>query len=423
MKLFARYNRINLALTGLLLVLSALAYYFVINRILVHELDEDLHDYRQKIKTYVQKSGKFPELGAMEDLLVKYEPDSSVSGAAYMMIDQTDPEEKRVERFRQLVYSQQASGVTYKVTIAKPLEGVRLLSKTILYVTVLILLIIIFVSLLINHFVLKELWRPFYAAINIIKGFRLQGKNSPRFPATHTDEFQLMNENLKRMVQNASADYALLKEFTENASHEMQTPLAIIQSKLDLLIQEESLSEEQGHILDGAYAAIKRISRLNQSLLLLAKIENSQFSEADQINMSKELTDKMEQFKELWHDNNLYVRDKIETSYLTANKELIDILLNNLLANATIHNSEGGKITIVLKPGQLVISNTGMQKSLDQSRLFHRFYKGEQTSHRNGLGLSIVKQICDQSNININYFFTEGLHSFSLTWKNDVKIR
>lgn len=421
MKLFARYNRINLALTVALLVLSALAYYFVINRILVHELDEDLDDYRQKIKTYAEKTGKFPEQGPMEDLLVTYAPDSSFSPEHYMMIDQYDPDEKRVERVRQLAYSQQAGGTTYKVTIAKPLEGVRLLSKTILYITVLILLVIVTVSLLINHFVLKELWRPFYASMNLIRAFRLSGKNSPPFPKTRTDEFQLMNENLERMIQNASTDYLLLKEFTENASHEIQTPLAIIRSKLDLLIQEESMTEKQGHILDAAYAAIKRISRLNQSLLLLTKIENSQFSEADQIDMNKELSDKMDQFRELWQDNQINMQYSSQPSHIRANKELIDILLNNLLANATVHNIEGGIIIIDLKPGQLFISNSGIRQGLDHTRLFRRFYKGEQSSHHNGLGLSIVKQICDQSGININYSFTMNLHCFALTWKNVVK--
>lgn len=418
MKLFTRYNRINLALTVILLVLSALVYYFVINRVLVHELDEQLDEYRQKIEGYAARTGSFPELGVLEDLQVTYEPGRSLTPTRYQMIDQYDPEEKRKEPFRQLIYSQQAGGRIYKVTIAKPLEGVHLLSRTMMYITVLILLIIIIVSLLINHFVLKELWRPFYASINIIKGFRLPGKNPPQFPATRTDEFRLMNENLDRMVKNAQTDYLSLKEFTENASHEIQTPLAIIRSKLDLVIQEESLTEKQGRILDGAYAAIKRISRLNQSLLLLTKIENSQFSGSDHIDVNKELSEKMDQFKELWQDNAINIQYSSATSYINANRELIDILLNNLLANATIHNGEGGIIIIDLKPGELVISNSGIQRALDQSRLFRRFYKGEQNSQHNGLGLSIAKQICDQSGIRISYTFAMNLHSFALTWKN-----
>jgi signal transduction histidine kinase len=420
MKLFARYNRINLALTATLLILSAVAYYFAVNHILIHELDEELDNYKGKIEAFARQTGGLPEKGVMEDLKIEYEPDRQIYSARYFMTDQYDSDEHRIETFRQLVYTQKTGTDQYKVTIAKPLEGVRLLTKTIVFSTLSILAVIMMASLLINHLLLRRLWRPFYGSINAIKNFRLHGKTPPEFPKTKTEEFSFMNENLSHMIQNAQTDYHLLKEFTENASHEIQTPLAIIRSKLDLLIQEESLSEKQGKILDGAYAAIKRISKLNQSLLLLTKIENNQFAQAELIDLKKELTEKMEQFKEFWQSNHIQITDSIGTSHIKANRELVDVLLNNLLGNAAMHNKEGGKVIIRLTSGKLVISNTGVPQELDRTKLFRRFYKGVQHSHHNGLGLSIVKQICDQAGIGIEYSFAEGLHTFSLEWSEDV---
>ncbi|HET6994033.1 MAG TPA: HAMP domain-containing sensor histidine kinase [Chitinophagaceae bacterium] len=416
MKLFTRYNRVNLALTAILLVLSAAAYYLVINRILIHELDEELDDYKQKIETYANNTGGLPEKGVMEDLVVKYETGQPSVPLHYLTTREYDSDEHKMEKFRQLVYSQKAGSNLYRVTIAKPLEGFRLLAKTIVYSTLGILAIIILVSLVVNHFLLKRLWRPFYDSIHTVRNFRLHGKNPPRFPGTKIEEFDFMNQSLDSMLNNARTDYHSLKEFTENASHEIQTPLAIIRSRLDLLIQEESLSEKQGKILDSAYAAIRRISKLNQSLLLLAKIENNQFAGAEVIDVKKELDEKIGQFQELWQDNHIEITANLKPSHITANRELVDILLNNLLGNAVVHNRQDGTVTIDLAPGRLTIRNTAVAGELDKSRLFRRFYKAEQHTHHNGLGLSIVKQICEHAGIRISYHFEKGLHVFSLEW-------
>jgi signal transduction histidine kinase len=417
MKLFTRYNRVNLALTAILLVLSAAAYYLVINRILIHELDEELDDYKQKVESFANSSGNLPEKGVLEDLVVKYEPSQEPVAEHYSTIKQYDPDEHKMEKFRQLVYTQRAGNNSYRVTIAKPLEGFRLLRKTIVYSTLGILAIIILVSLLVNHLLLKRLWNPFYDSIRAVRDFRLHGKNPPGFPKTKIEEFDFMNHNLDNVLRNARTDYQLLKEFTENASHEIQTPLAIIRSKLDLLIQDESLSESQGKILNSAYIAIKRISKLNQSLLLLAKIENNQFTEVELIDVKQELDEKIRQFMELLQDNHIKITAGLQPGYISANRELVDILLNNLLGNAIVHNRPEGAVIIELAASRLTISNTGVERELDKSRLFRRFYKAEQHTHHNGLGLSIVKQICEHTGISINYHFENGFHVFSLEWK------
>jgi signal transduction histidine kinase len=272
------------------------------------------------------------------------------------------------------------------------------------------------VALLIIRFLMGRLCRPFYGAIDAMRRFKLGRNQDLRFPRTTIDEFAFMNEQLRQATEKAEQDYLLLKEFTENASHELQTPLSIIRSKLDLLIQQEELSQRQSEILQSAYAAIKKLSRLNQSLLLLTKIGNQQFNHIETISLKEKIEEKLLQFQELWQANQVQVSSRLEKTCIRASPELIDILLNNLLSNASNHNIQQGAIDIVLESNRLTVSNTGLPIPLDQKRVFMRFYKGEQHTGHNGLGLSIIKQICEVSAITPSYRFAGGKHEFALAW-------
>jgi signal transduction histidine kinase len=228
-----------------------------------------------------------------------------------------------------------------------------------------------------------------------------------------------MNETLRNATHQAQYDYAVLKEFTENAAHELQTPLAVIRSKLDLMIQDEELSESHTHTLLTTYKAIDKLSRLNQSLLLLAKIENKQYDETQAVDLKKKLEEKIEEFEELWASQELKVSSHLKSIQRTMNPELAEILLNNLLSNATRHNFPGGQIRIKLTEQSLIVANTSPHSELDHSRLFTRFYKPAPHNENNGLGLSIIKQICEVSGFQISYSRKDQMHEFKILWKHD----
>jgi signal transduction histidine kinase len=249
-----------------------------------------------------------------------------------------------------------------------------------------------------------------------MRGFKLGKVKEVELPHTTIEEFAFLGGNLKETIQKAEEEYQSLKEFTENASHELQTPLAIIRSKLDLYIQRDDLSEAQSEELKEIYFAVKRLSRLSSSLLLLTKIENQQFDQVSAINLRQKIEEKVQQFQELWKNNELRLYYQLEDTTINANGDLIDILLNNLLSNASRHNLKGGIIEIHLKADQLTVSNTGSLKALDSKRIFRRFYKEKAHGEHNGLGLSIIKQICEQSHISIVYFYKDGKHGFQLEW-------
>ncbi len=317
---------------------------------------------------------------------------------------------------RELSFYVQVKSQGYNVVITRNLEGSNSLLRMIIRATIVTILILLTASLLVNRLVFRRLWRPFYDTLQSLNYFHLGRNNRVQLPITSIDEFNFMNANIEKLKVRLDNEYTSLKEFTENASHEMQTPLSIIRSKIDLTIQDQGLSEKQTITLGSAYAAVKKLSSLNKSLLLIAKIENNQFEANEILDIRKKLNDKIRQFQELWNTE-IKIGSILEEASLTGNADLMDILLNNMFSNASKHNIPGGKINIELRPCYLSISNTGKSQALDSTRLFKRFYREASNGEHNGLGLSIVKQICELSNIQPAYHYKNGLHTFIFIWQ------
>jgi signal transduction histidine kinase len=418
MKLISRYNQISLPVILGLFLLSGLGIYILIDNILVADFDDSLLEQSQKIAAYILKNNTFPKPGFADEWHINIQQNNNNREIIpyYATQKEFDEEDKAFVSYRSLTFSCIKNNKRYIIIISKSMEALGGLSRSIALISVITLLSVIIATLLLNHFLLKKLWKPFYNTLNLLKDFKLGSYQKVFFEKTRTDEFDFMNEQVNSMMHSAEKDYVLLKEFTENASHELQTPLSIIRSKLDLIIQGENLSDAQSRAMESAYQGISRLVNLNQSLLLLSKIENHQFNDKSRINLKDKINDKLFQLEEFWLEKKLTVHADINEAYIFANPNLIDILLNNALSNASRHNILNGNITISLTNSQLIISNTGLNSSIDPARIFSRFYKREQHSSNNGLGLSIIKQICDQADILVNYTFQNNQHSFSFTW-------
>ncbi|MGY4384166.1 signal transduction histidine kinase [Pedobacter sp. UYP24] len=416
MKLFTKYNRINLYVMALVFCISGLIYYLIISGVLIHELDEALLRYRDRTEAFIKTNQVIPEFKDFEEIQVTSKKVSHASDESIRTVRLYDTEEQVTEDFRQLSFTVKLNAQFYLLIVSKPIEGTKLLINVIAITTIVLLLAVILSSFLVNQSILKKLWRPFYQTLNELNGFKLDSHSLPKLPETEIDEFSFMNKSVYDLIESANDDYRSLKEFTENASHEIQTPLAIIRAKLDLIVQEENLSDGNSAALRIIYSSVQRLTKLNRSLLLLAKIDNGQFNATERINMEERLLEKIEQFHELWIAKELVNSIDISPSILEGNSELIDILLNNLLSNASSHNVPGGSLSISLHNNKLVVNNSGPEVALDRTRLFSRFYKQNLQSQHNGLGLSIIKQICDRSGIKIQYMHLGVIHSFILTW-------
>jgi signal transduction histidine kinase len=275
---------------------------------------------------------------------------------------------------------------------------------------------------LLNRFVLRKLWRPFYNTIEELKTFELERSQTLHLPSVKTEEFALLNATLTGVSERAVREYTLLKEFTENASHELQTPLAVIGSKLDLLIQDEALSGSQSKIVQDAYHALARMTHLNQSLLELAKIEGGQYHKRLYLDLRSLLSEKLSVLEELFHSRALQVSIDLESSTVRMHPVLADMLLNNLLTNAIYHNVDNGQISIRLGARSLTICNTSEQPPISRDLVFRRFSKPDNQSRGTGLGLAISQQICAASACTLDYHHKSNRHCFTVRWdENAVK--
>lgn len=280
-----------------------------------------------------------------------------------------------------------------------------------------------FLILLLSIFGLQQilsykLWRPFYSSLDAIEKFSLEKGLVPRFDKTDTTEFIRLNANLTKLIENNLAAYNQQKEFTENASHELQTPLAVFQSQLDLLLQDDTLTESQMQVIQSLYDVSSRLSRLNKNLLLLARMDNAQFKETESIDFIPFLEKQLSYLEELAHNNglNLSVEYSPDPLLITANKVLLESLVNNLIVNAVRHNVTGGSISIRLDPRGFSVCNTGEAKALDKNKIFRRFNHVSGGKRGNGLGLSIVNRICVLHAWRIDYTYSEGKHLFAVAF-------
>ena len=268
-----------------------------------------------------------------------------------------------------------------------------------------VLLISIFV---VNTFLLKKIWKPFYNLLHQLEGFSL---NSNNFLASKTNvyEFKLLNNTVSELLKKNIELYSSQKQFIENASHELQTPLAISINKLELLAEKNELSETDLYVVGAVIENLQRLTRLNKSLLLLSKIENKQFYELEEVCISDMCARLQEDFSDLAGFKNVSF-EYIQKSALSVkmNNDLANMLLSNLIKNAVIHTPEGGGVVVHADADSVTIENSGSQ-ALDPQQIFSRFYKNAVDTNSTGLGLAIVKAIADKYGFTVSYSF-EGKH-------------
>lgn len=267
------------------------------------------------------------------------------------------------------------------------------------------------------RFISKKLWRPFDETLNTIERFRLEDGRIPSLPTSDVTEFDRLNATLKRLMGNSIDTYRAQKEFTENASHELQTPLAIFQSKLDLLLQQPELTQEQAEIIQDLYHIISRLTRLNRDLLLLTKIDNAQFDKTERISLGAFLDEQLPYLESLSGDLHIHKQLAPTPTPIQANRALLGSMVNNLFVNAVRHNCPNGTIHIAVDQGKLTVANTSDEPALDAAHIFNRFYRPTQDTPGNGLGLAIVKAICDYHGWQIAYQFNEGWHAFVVSFR------
>ncbi|ADB36530.1 sensor histidine kinase [Spirosoma linguale] len=420
MKLLTKTNRIYLAFSLVIYLLTAITFYQIIRLVIYDEVENRLRVERRDFEAYVRAHNTWSNIPYFVENKINVTP---VPGKVApvppeiftdtLILNRYDDE---LIPFRQLTFYQPIQGVLHQVEIRKSLIQTYRLIEVITVTMLLFLGLLLVGTFWFQNKLSGRLWHPFYDTLSRIKGFDL-GSGAPLvLNKPEITEFRELNDVLQKMADKMQQDYRSLKEFTENASHEMQTPLALINAKVEQLIQSEQLTETQTHWIERIYQASRRISRLNQGLLLLAKIENRQFNESLPIDLSALLTEKLTDMEEVLSFKQLAVDVQVQEPFaVLLPASLADSLVTNLVNNAIRHNQTNGRIELVSTAGELRLSNTGAPLTTSPERLFERFKKESPGPDSVGLGLSIIRQIGDSYGLSISYQETAGIHCFRIT--------
>jgi len=303
----------------------------------------------------------------------------------------------------------------YSLQITTSLTDKYALVKRIILVTAFLLILLLLGLLILNRVLTKRIWRPFYNTLAGLKNYRVDRQANLNLEKSPVSEFNDLNQAIETLTESNHQAYRSQKEFIENASHELQTPLAVFQSKLELLMQTKPLNEEQASLIEDLAGASKRMSRLNKDLILLTKIDNDQFLEKESISVKDILEKLIRQFEFQIQNQSIRLSfSEVQDIRVEANRTLIEIMLSNLLSNAIRHNLPEGFIQISLYEKELTIQNSGKSSSLDTQKLFRRFQKDSQNVESIGLGLEIVNKICTLYQYTLQYQFSNQMHVFSV---------
>lgn len=415
MQLLQRTMRTYLLYSFLVILVAIPVFYVIIHEMFMQDVNHVLHQRRDELVTKLNRRPDESAWSFLQDMdeniaILPQQPNADLRERIYHT-RQYDREAHEMEPFRVLSSAVVIHGHLYRLVLRQSLIDSEDLSQGIVVTQAILLVILLSGLLLINRFQSRRIWQPFYSTLEMLKKFELDKNSGLSLSSGKIREFNDLNQAISQLVANNYQVYLNQKEFTENAAHEMQTPLAIFRSKLDLLLQNRSLNGEQADLIQSLSDAAERLTRLNKSLLLLSRIENKQYLETAQIELAIVVEKALSQLEDQARAKNIRIDASLNRSVvIKANPSLADILISNLVSNAIRHNVENGRIRITLEERMLVIANTGQPLVFDRDRIFDRFRKNPADSQSTGLGLAIVKQICEVYRYTVKYEFRVGEH-------------
>lgn len=409
-----------LAILGIIAVWAASFYFFIIEEV-YDNIDDGLKDSEIRIKKEIDRN---PDVLLVDKYdLAQFKitqlPEGNYNyqthiynSKMYMPYDQDD----EPVRILQNIFLQ--NGKPYQLEVyTSTVEEDELLED--LLIALLVLYAALVISLiLMNHFILKKAWNPFYQILRNLKAYKIGSKNSFELRSSNIKEFDELKKELREMLRRNEFIYEQQKQFIGNASHELQTPIAIASGKLELLIQESELNENQIVKINEIHKILNRLKRLNKSLLMLSRIENQQFQPIEKKNFNELIRQSILDMDGIAELKNIQlILNESDPFEMEINPDLATVLIENLMKNAILHSPNEVEIKIEVSENLIQIINPG-EKSLEASQIFNRFYKDSDNENSTGLGLAIVKSIVGiYPEMRIQYRF-ENEHIFEIRKSN-----
>ena len=420
------YRKLALLLFLLMAVWGVLFYYAIIDEV-VDETDNTLENYGEILMESALHDPSILETEGSLMSFYKFTPISEEEGRHYRQVfydatvyieleDEDEPVRVMCTAFRM------PDGQYYELKLMiSILERDDMVEAMLWYLGALFLLFLICTSIGIQ-LVLKGVFRPLHRLLDWLHCIQPGKEVPPLDNPTKIREFRQLSDAALDMGNRSYKAYEEQKQFIENASHELQTPLAIVRGKVELLAESEGMTEQQMEQLDEIYATLGRAVKLNKSLLLLSRIENGQYTEMEDVSVDEILDELLPDLMDIYeHKQVRLIRKREEQPFIIrCNHSLAQILVSNLVKNSLLHNREGGELQVLTTPTSLVIKNTG-DVPLDGEKLFRRFYHGmDGKKDSTGLGLAIARSIALSSSLKLTYEWQDGMHTFRLVKESKI---
>lgn len=426
MKLVSIYWKYTVYAFLVVLVLGSITHYYIFRNSIHRSTDDVLQEYKQDIQEYAASHDTLLSLHDLElkhSRLLFHEVGKVVKKgkecAIYDSLIYSKYEGEQVI-YRVLKFNVDTREGTYQVLLSQPtLEEDDLMSAVVISLSLLLLFFLIAYSWVSTYYT-RILWRPFYLLLEQLRRFRIDRQQPDRMPVCGIEEFDEMGNTISDMMGKMHNDYLSLKELTENTSHELQTPLSILKMKLEMLQQQETDNEKVMDLVRDMQHTVSRMTRFNRALLLIARINNDQFANVEQVNLNEYITEYLSAYEDILQDKSVtIVWDSRAPFVVPMNRMLAERLVMNLIVNAVRYNVIGGCLRVETTENSIKIANT-YGNIIPSGDLFARFTRSSHDSESTGLGLTIVKSICQKSGLKVEVSVNK-VEFCTIVVKNELK--
>ena len=415
--------RIALRLTAVLLPLMAVwgaLFYFTMVDEIRDEADDALEDYSAMIISRILAGEALPQENDGSNNSFKICAVDSDYAATHPHLSYRDeniyiPDKREKEPARVITsIFHDAAGNYYELTVTTPtFEKADLFEAVLGWIVVLYVALLVIV-LTITMIIFRRGLQPLYDLLHWLDAYRPGGRPERVPNNTDVEEFRRLNVALQQAVDRSEELFERQSQFIGNASHELQTPLAIIGNRVEWLLDSTTITEEEAGELFKIKKTLSRAVRLNKTLLLLTKIDNGQFPESVEVDLVQMIQESAESYGDVYAEREVSVTHSLPAEFkVEMNESLAATLVTNLIKNAFVHSSNGSEVHISIAGRTLTISNAG-EEPLDKEHIFERFYQAARKEGSTGLGLALVAAVCRYYNLRLEYFFADGKHHFEV---------
>jgi len=320
-----------------------------------------------------------------------------------------------MQQFRKKITLLRVNDQCFRAEIIKPLDDFYRLRDDIFGALIPAFILLALGIVLFNYLLSGYFFQPLNKILGIMRTYRVgQGLKLPTVK-TRTSEFIKLQDLFHQMIERIENEYRNLKEYTENMAHEMQTPLSVIRNKTELLIADDTVMRHHAATVQFIYDEVNQLSKLGNTLNLLTKIENGEFNNSIEVATQPAIEQLLDATRELARLKSMKIETRLAADHrLLLDPFLLDLLLKNLLRNAIRYGTKDGPIRITTTPDLFSISNYGPPLQAPVEKLFERFYRAGNRGTSLGLGLSLVKKICELNQLAIEYEYRENQHCFCI---------